>query len=416
MTYIDRVVDAKLAQLLHVMGAVAIEGPRSCGKTETAMHKAASFVRLDVDSNARALAEIEPDLLLEGERPRLLDEWQEFPRLWDNVRRAVDDSSGQPGQFILTGSSMPLETSRSHTGSGRIARLRMRTLSSFESGFSSGAVSLAALFSGRQTATVPSHHGIQDYAERIVRGGWPASATMAFPAAAEYARAYARNALDADIPSLGGAPRNPTSVQRFFTAYAQLTGNPVSTSAVVRRAFGESGSGITDETAQRYRDAAERLMLIEDLPAWSPALRSRTRLVSTPKRYFTDPSLAAAYLDVDETGLIADLNTMGFLFENLAVRDLRVYADGMDASASHYRESSGDLEADLVVSQRSGAWIAFEIKMGGSRIDQAAADLVKLRDTRVDDAPNALVVLTMSGSAYQRPDGVWVVPLDQLGP
>lgn len=415
MDYIPRIADTLLREQLASLGAVAIEGPRSSGKTETAAHQARSAVRLDVDANARALAEVEPALLLEGDQPRLIDEWQEFPRLWDHVRRAVDDSRGRPGQFILTGSSMPADDARSHTGAGRISRLRMRTLSLFESGFSSGGVSIRRLLDGSQVAAAGSDRSIRDYAEQIVRGGWPASIRQSPRVAEQYARAYARNAMDTDIPALGGKPRNPASLQRFFTAYAQLTGSPVSISAVVKRAFAAEG-GITDETAQRYREAAERLMLIEDLPAWSPALRSRTRLVSTPKRFFVDPSLAAAYLGVDAAGLLADLNTMGFLFENLALRDLRCYADALDCMMSHYRESNGELEADMVLSTRSGEWIAFEVKMGASRIDEAAAALTKLRDRRVESPPAALVVVTMKGGAYQRPDGVWVVPLNLLGP
>jgi len=417
-SYWPRLVDGLLARDLGTFGAVLIEGPRSCGKTVTASESAASMVRLDTDDNARQLAEVQPELLLRGDQPRLIDEWQVFPRLWDHVRRAVDDSGGLPGQFILTGSATPADKARVHSGTGRIARLRMRTMSLFELGFSSGAVSLAALFRKTQEVVGASEHSVQDFAQAIVRGGWPAMLDAPLASAERYAIAYVENSFYADIPSLGGPVREPEAMSRFFLSYAQMTANPAPLSTVMQRAFGgdDPVSSVTAVTAERYRAVAERLMLIEDLPAWSPALRSRSRLVKTAKRYFTDPSLPAALMRVNAEGLVADLNTMGYLFENLAVRDLRVYAGIMDASVSHYRESSGDLEADIVVSKPTGEWIAFEVKMGAARVDEAAANLIKLRDTRIAHPPAALVVLTMNGYAHQRPDGVWMVPLGLLGP
>lgn len=417
-SYWPRLVDEVLTRDLGIFGAVSIDGPRSCGKTATASERAASAVRLDTDDNARQLAQVQPELLLRGDQPRLIDEWQVFPRLWDHVRRAIDDEGGRPGQFILTGSAVPPDAARVHSGTGRIARLRMRTMSLFELGFSSGRVSLAALFAKAQGGGDASEHSVQDFAEAIVRGGWPVMLNAPLASAERYASAYIENAFNADIPLLHGTVREPEAMSRFFLSYAQLTAHPVSLVAITQRAFGgdDPVSSLTAQTAERYRAAAERLMLIEDLPAWSPALRSRSRLVKTAKRYFTDPSLAAALMRVNAEGLVADLNTMGYLFENLAVRDLRVYSELLGANVSHYRESSGDLEADIVVSKPTGEWIAFEVKMGSTRIDEAAANLVRLRDTRIAHTPAALVVLTMSGYAYQRPDGVWVVPLGLLGP
>lgn len=416
--YWPRLVDGLLARDLGIFGAVSIDGPRSSGKTATASERARSTVRLDTDDNARRLADIQPELLLQGEQPRLIDEWQISPHLWDHVRRAVDDEGGRPGQFILTGSAVPAASARVHTGTGRIARLRMRTMSLFELGFSPGTVSLAALFDGRQGQTSASVHSLQDFAEAIVRGGWPAMRHAPLASAERHAIAYVENAFYADIPLLDGSVREPEAMGRFFLSYAQMTGNPAPLTTIAQRAFGgdDSVSSVTAPTIDRYRSAAERLMLIEDLPAWSPSLRSRARLVKTAKRYFTDPSLAAALMRVNAEGLIADLNTMGFLFENLAVRDLRVYSGVMDGTVSHYRESSGDLEADIIVSKPTGEWIAFEVKMGATRIDEAAANLAKLRDIRVTHPPVALVVVTMNGYAYRRPDGVWVVPLGLLGP
>ena len=418
LNYWPRLAADALQRDLGVFGAVSIDGPRSSGKTATASEHAESTVRLDTDDNARRLAEIEPELLLQGERPRLLDEWQVYPRLWDHVRRAVDDSGGAPGQFILTGSAVPADKARVHSGTGRIARLRMRTMSLFELGISTGAVSLAALFADTQESTGESAHSVRDFAQAITRGGWPAMLDAPLAAAERYASAYIENAFYADIPSLSGAVREPEAMSRLFLAYAQMTAQPAAFATIAERAFGTQGAvhSVSIPTAERYRDAAVRLMLIEDLPAWSPALRSRSRLIKTAKRYFTDPSLAAALMRVNAVGLLDDLNTMGYLFENLAVRDLRVYSEPMDASVSHYRESSGELEADIVVSKPTGEWIAFEVKMGSARVDEAAANLVRLRDTRVAHPPAALVVLTMNGYAYQRPDGVWVVPLGLLGP
>lgn len=414
--YLPRVADLVIARELSTVGAVVVEGPRAAGKTTTASRLAATVIRLDVDRQARELAEIEPALLLSGPRPILIDEWQLVPTLWDHVRRAVDDAHGEPDQFLLTGSAMPVDEVGRHTGAGRISRIRMRTMSSFEAGASRGTVSLADLFDGRATPSPGSPASLMETAELITRGGWPATARAPQVRAERFPQAYLTALIDNDLPSLAGRPRDPSALERFLTAYAQVTGAPTPLAKIVRRAFGESTSGFTAETADRYRVAAERLMVIEDLPAWSPALRSRSRLVSTSKRYFADPSIAAALLGVDAHGLARDLNTMGLLFENLVVRDLRCYADAIGARTFHYRESNGALEADVIVSTADGAWMALEIKLGQSRIEDAASSLLTLAQSRVATPPRALVVVVPSGAAYRRPDGVWVVPADQLGP
>lgn len=414
--YLPRIADLVIGRELATVGAVVIEGPRAAGKTATASRLAATTIRLDVDLQARELAEIEPALLLAGRRPVLIDEWQLVPSLWDHVRRAVDDAGGEPGQFLLTGSAMPIDDIARHTGAGRISRVRMRTLSSFESGASGGAVGLRALLDGEAVASPGATRSLRETAELIVRGGWPATARADQARAGRFPHAYLTALIDNDLPTLAGRPRDPSALQQFLTAYAQVTGAPTPLAKIVRRAFGDSTTGFTAETADRYRVAAERLMVIEDLPAWSPALRSRSRLVSTAKRYFADPSISAALLGADEEGLIGDLNTMGLLFENLVVRDLRCYADAIGARTFHYRESNGALEADVIVSTSDGAWMAFEIKLGASRIDEAAAALLTLAESRVQAPPKALVIVIPSGAAYRRRDGVWVVPADQLGP
>ncbi|GAA1701665.1 DUF4143 domain-containing protein [Microcella alkalica] len=415
-SYLPRIADDVIARELATVGAVVIEGPRAVGKTATASRLAATTIRLDVDRQARELAELEPSLLLSGARPILLDEWQLVPALWDHIRRAVDDAGGEPEQFLLTGSAMPIDDIARHTGAGRISRIRMRTMSSFESGASRGAVSLRALLDGGAAPSPGTTRSLHETAELIARGGWPATARASQSRAERFPQAYLTALIDNDLPALAGRPRDPSALERFLTAYAQVTGAPIPLAKIVRRAFGDSTSGFTAETADRYRVAAERLMVIEDLPAWSPALRSRSRLVSTAKRYFSDPSIAAALLGVDSRGMVGDLNTMGSLFENLVVRDLRCYADAIGARTFHYRESSGALEADVIVTTPDGAWMAFEIKLGGSRIDEAAAALISLGESRVQTTPRALVVVIPSGAAFRRPDGVWVVPADQLGP
>lgn len=414
--YLARVADQLLSERSSAVGAVVIEGPRAAGKTELARNLARSEVLLDVDANARALAEISPDTILRGDRPRLIDEWQLVPSLWDHVRREVDRTQGEPGQFILTGSVTPESSARLHTGTGRISRLRMRTLSLAESGYSVGQLSLRALLEGRPVETVRTEHSLEELLSQIARGGWPASVRWPDSRAFLYARDYARSALELDVAAAGAAVREPRNLEAFMLAYAQVTGSPMTVAKLLRRAFPNDVSPVTPETAERYRAAAERAMLIEDLPAWSPTLRSRSRLTATPKRYFTDPSLAVAYLQTEPTALLNDLATVGLLFENLVIRDLRVYADAMGWSAGHYRELDGRLEADVVLSGPAGRWAACEVKLGQAMVEEAAANLLRLSGSRASRPADLLAVIVPTGFGYRRPDGVWVLPIDQLGP
>lgn len=416
--YRPRIMDKILAKRLHAIGGVMVEGARGTGKTQLATRQAGSVSRLDVDVQQRTLAELSPSTFLQGATPQLVDEWQLVPSLWDQVRREIDDRR-LPGQFILTGSSTPEESTRFHTGTGRLSRLHLRTMTLFETGASSGHVSLAQLFENTATPTLGSHNGIEFFAELIIRGGWPAMLGQTPAAAQQFSIDYAENLLQFDLPQISGRIRNSQGLKRLLTSYAQLSAHPVSKTKIIERATNAENdpksASLARATADSYLDAAQRLMILDDIEAWSPGLRSRVRLSSTPKRFLVDPSLAAALMRVDAQGLLNDLNTMGFLFEALVIRDLRVYAQPFDADIYHYREHATGLEVDAIIQRRDGTWIGCEVKMGVSQIDAAAESLLKVA-RKITTKPAALMVVVMSGPAYQRPDGVWVIPIDQLGP
>lgn len=414
--YWPRVVDAELDAELAALGAVTIDGPKACGKTSTAARVAASTVRLDVDPGARALASAAPEVLLDGPTPRLLDEWQLAPEVWDAVRRAVDDR-GTPGQFVLTGSATPADDARRHSGAGRFGHVRMRPMSLWESGLSSGDVSLAGLFTGAEVVG-RTDLDVSDYVDAIVRGGWPQTRTTTIVAAQRFVRGYLVDIVERDLPASEGRRRDPARLRRFLQAYAQVTAQTASVAAIGRRVTPDSpgGPALKWETADAYRTAAERSFLVEDLPAWSPRLRSRTRLIDTPKRHLVDPSLAASLLGADPGRLRTDGETLGFLFESLVTRDVRVYAQAGGAEVWHYRDRGGELEIDLVVERTDGSWLGIEVKLGGPSVDSGAEALLRVARDRVERPPAALMVVTTRGYAYRRPDGVYVVPLGALRP
>jgi len=419
--YVPRIADRQLVDRLSALGAVVIEGAKACGKTATARQLAASEVLLDVDVDAGIAAAVDPRLILGGRTPRLIDEWQREPRVWDAVRRAVDDRA-RPGQFILTGSATPNDTVVRHSGAGRISVMRMRPMTLSEQGFSTGEVSVASLMSGRAPAAARSTLDLAGYADRIVIGGWPQLLGADPPAAAQFVRDYLATIVEHDIDVVSGARRDPRLVRRFLHAYAQLTAHPARLATIIARARGEAADsdaagsgGLTRWAADPYLQALRRMMIVDEVDAWSPAMRSRSRLISVPKRHLVDPSLAAGLLDASPARLLGDLNTMGFLFESLAVRDLRIYAEAAGGRVFHYRESSGDLEVDLVMEHSDGSWAGFEVKLGGPLIDDAAAALLRM-STRVAPAPSALAVITGTEYGYRRPDGVWVLPLGSLAP
>ncbi|MFT3872654.1 MAG: DUF4143 domain-containing protein [Nocardioides sp.] len=415
LAYLPRLADAALQAELDAMGAVLIEGVKGCGKTQTARQRAASEVLLDSDPSAIELAGLDPRLLLDGTPPRLLDEWQRVPRLWDVVRRAVDDRR-QRGQFILTGSATPDDSIPRHSGAGRFGTLRMRTMTLTEKQATTPTVSVSGLMSGTTVSPTNSPVEIRDYLNHIAVGGWPALVGGSETDATRFLEGYLNVIIDHDIDEVSGAERNPRMVRRFLQAYAQVISQPATLAAIVKRARDDhDAEGPSRYAAEPYLEALRRMMVVDEVPAWDPSVRSSKRLTTTPKRQLADPSLAAALLGMTPTRMLTDLETTGFLFESLVAHDLRVYAEAAQAWIFHYREAAGRLEVDYVLETRDGEWIGVEVKLGRNEIDKAAASLLKLAD-RVNRKPKALVIVTGTSLAYTRDDGVQVVPLGLLGP
>jgi len=415
--YRPRVVDAELVSLLAAGGAVLVEGPRACGKTATARFAARSEVKLDTNVQARAAGLLDAAILLEGDRPRLIDEWQFVPEVWNQVRRAVDDSGGQAGSFILTGSAVPADDATRHSGAGRILRLRMRPMALAESGHSSGDISLARLFAGEQAHAPESRLAIQDLADLVSVGGWPGLQNSTVNDALASLRGYIADTARTDLPRVDGVRREPERIRRVMHSLARYTATHVSARAIAAD-VGRSDEPIKYQTVLDYIDALSRVFMVEDLPAWGPALRSKSRLREAPTRHFVDPSLAVAALGARPERLVREVDTLGLMFESLVVRDLRIYAQAMDANVFHYHDNTG-LEADAVVQCRDGRWGAFEVKLGQSAIDSAADGLLRLV-ARVDadrhGAPAVLAIITAWGYGYRRPDGVSVIPIGALAP
>lgn len=371
---------------------------------------------LDIDDNARRAIAIDPSLVLDGPVPRLIDEWQIEPAIWNHVRRAVDART-EPGQFILTGSAIPADDVTRHTGAGRIARLRMRPMSLFETGGSTGTISLAEMLDGGFTACADPGLTVSDLAEMLVLGGWPGLQGRDISRGTLATRAYLDEIARVDIVRLEGARRDPERIRRLLASLARN----VATNASAATLAADTGGGeeqLKDDTVREYLAALRRLMVVEDQPAWSPHLRSRHRLRTAAKRHFVDPSLAAAALRATPDRLLADLELFGLMFESLVIRDLRVYAQPADARVLHYRDSSG-LEVDAIIETGAGRWIACEIKLGHGQVDSAAANLRRFAervDTTLCGAPTLLAVIFASGYGYRRSDGVAVIPIGALGP
>ncbi|MDZ4745136.1 MAG: DUF4143 domain-containing protein [bacterium] len=355
---------------------------------------------------------------LEGKTPRLIDEWQSVPEIWNRVRRAVDDRKAF-GQFILTGSAQPRDDAMRHSGAGRISRLRMYTLSTFESGHSTGSVSMAALLKGETISTGKCSQTFDDLVDSVVTGGWPANLQASVSTTMRRVRDYLVEAARIDVaqPDLTSRGKDPRKVGAVIQSLARGVGSSMSLSTI-REDLSQVSVDISERTVESYLDALQRAMLIEFVPAWTVHLRSRARLRTKPKHYFADPSLAAAALKASPKHLRDDLRLLGLLFENLVMRDLLVYAQHNDATISFYRDNNG-LEVDAIVEQHDGAWIAIEIKLGANAVDDAAATLQRFVgkvDTDRKGEPAALVVITGNGYHYPRTDGVSVVPFGVLGP
>ena len=417
MKYLPRVVDAELADRLAATGAVVVEGPKACGKTATAESVAASTVFLDVDDAARAMVELDPAVVLEGDTPRLIDEWQTEPAIWNHVRRAVD-RRGAPGQFILTGSAVPADDVTRHTGAGRLTRLRMRPMSLFEAGRSTGEVSLAGLLRGEPQRSARSRLTIQELAELACAGGWPGNLSRSLAQAMRANRDYLSEVQRVEVQRLEDKRRDPVKVGRLLRSLARNIATPATVATLARDVRG-TGPTFKASTAAEYMDVLERLMIVEDQPAWSPHLRSRTTLRTTPVRHFADPSLAAAALRATPTRLRGDLKALGLLFESMVVRDLRIYAQAADAHVFHYREKDG-LEVDAIVEDGEGRWAAFEVKMGARRVKEGMANLERVANRMKASSgygePGALAVIVPSGFGAVPKGRVGVVPVGALGP
>lgn len=414
--YLPRVADTRLDDALRSSGAVHIKGPKWCGKTETGIHHTRSQIYLqDPDKSPAllAMADSKPSELLIGDRPRLIDEWQMAPQLWDAVRFAVDREKVRGG-YVLTGSSTP-KIRPAHTGVGRIAPLEMSTMSLLETGESTGAVSLLSLFEGTLDIAQVAGLDVDDYARVICRGGWPeAVVSESRGDAGGMARDYVLELLDSNINEMDGIRRNRTWMRQIMRSYARNVSGQASLSTIAADMQGEPPSA---PTLSEYVDALSRAFVLNDLSAWNPRLRSKTAVRTSPTRHFSDPSIAAAVLAATPRGLLDDFETFGLLFESLCIHDLRVYASALGGSLYHYRDKTG-LEADAVVVLDDGRWALVEVKMGQSRIDEGASHLLKLAE-RIDQTregrPSFLMVLTSTACAYRREDGVVVVPLACLG-
>lgn len=414
-TYLPRLVDAALQRHLRISGATLITGPRACGKTSTAKQVAASIVDLVPGTQDYNRAMLDPSSVLKGPTPRLLDEWQNQPLLWGLVRREVD-ARDEAGQFLLTGSAWPEDDARRHSGAGRITTLLMRTMSLYESGESSGTLSLRRLFDGTAETSAESPLGLSDVVSVLVRGGWPAQLGLEPADAQLLNRSYLEALAAREFTALSGSRRVPNQFVAFVEAYAGLAGQPASYAAVNRR-IGEDGRvEPTAAFAGDMHEFARRLYLVDDLPAWSPAVRSRTVALQTPKRHFVDPSLACAALRLSVDRLLTDPETLGFLFESLVARDLRCYAASIDArGVYHYRDQKGRDEIDIVIENDAGDWIGVEVKLGWRWVSDAVANLERVSG-HIKRPPAACVVIVPEGAVMRTESGVWIVPIGVLGP
>lgn len=421
MLYRKRIADIILERKLKGKGAVLIEGCKWCGKTTTAEQIAKSVIYLDEPDNRERnllLAETSPKLLLKGENPRLIDEWQIAPILWDAIRFDVDHRDDL-GCYILTGSSVPIDEKEIyHSGTGRYSYLTMRPMSLYESGDSSGEISLKDLFDGKAMPASSSGLELEETAFLIARGGWPRSIDMEEEVALEQAYDYRDSLIHKDLSKATGTRKDPEKARAIMRSYSRLIGSQAPISDINKdvRDWGYSNSD--EETVALYLNAMNRVFAIEDAPSWNPNLRSKTAIRTSPTRYFVDPSIAVASLELGPNDLLNDLNTFGFLFENLVIRDLRIYAESFHGSVSHYRDKNG-LEVDAVIHIRGGKFGLAEIKLGGDKaIDDGAKKLKSLAsmlDPAKNKEPSFLMVITASGNmAYKREDGVFVVPIAML--
>jgi len=415
--YLPRICDSELQNALTTMGAVLIEGAKWCGKTSTAANVACSTLFMQDPDNAQSyqqMADIKPSLLLKGKTPRLIDEWQMSPVLWDAVRFEVD-KRGISGQFILTGSAVPADNITVHTGTGRFARILMRPMSLFESLESNGTVSLTDLFDGQQDIESVSDLSIEQIAFALCRGGFPATIGKSDKTALRMSVDYVEAIINQDISRVDGVEKNPNRVRLLLRSLARNIATMASMQTILKDVESAETS-ISDKTFAVYYNALRRIFVVETMPAWLPSLRSKTAIRTSPKHHFVDPSIATAAMRINPAGVLQDFEYFGFLFEALCARDVRVYAQLNDGDVFHYRDKSG-LEIDMIVALRDGRWGAIEVKLGNKQIEQAAENLLKLKEKIDDDKmckPSFLMIITGGQYAFRRKDGVLVVPIGCL--
>lgn len=419
--YRARIVDDMLKDKLESKGAVVIEGPKWCGKTTTAMQVAGSILRMDEPSKRETniqMSEIDPGRLLKGKAPRLIDEWQIAPKLWDAARYEVD-TRGKEGQFILTGSAVPIESREiTHSGTGRFTWLMMRPMSLFESGDSTGEVSLNRLFENPSVIDGVNNLSIEKLAFLICRGGWPHAVGMKEKPALLQADDYYEAVIKSDINRADGVSKNPERVKRLMRSFARNQGTQISNTMLRDDIISNDTESLNEDTIASYINALKNIFVVEDMPAWNPNLRSKTSIRTSDTRYYVDPSIAVAALGIGPKDLTNDLNTMGLLFETLCVRDLRVYAESIGGNVLHYRDKSG-LECDTVIHLKNGRYGLAEIKLGGQKFIEDAAENLKSLSNKIDTskmpAPSFLMIVIGIGEfAYKREDGIFIVPIGCL--
>lgn len=418
--YIHRIIDNKIDEYLKTFGAICIEGPKWCGKTWTSSYHSNSKIFLgDPAGNFqnRKLAEMSPDLVLDGDFPRLIDEWQEVPPVWDAVRYKVDQTS-QKGQYILTGSATPNHKGIMHSGAGRIAKLRMRPMSLYESGDSSGKVSLEDLCNGKLTPVMTGEVDLKELIKMIIRGGWPGSLDLPIKQAALLPIEYLNAVINDDVYRIDGIKRNTMKMKLLLRSLARNESTTVTNKTLKNDIKEVDDEDIDVETVKEYLDIFERLFITDNQPPFATKVRSSVRVKQSVKRHFADPSLACALLQVTPQGLLGDLETLGFLFESLCERDLKIYAESFGAKLYHYQDYRGK-EIDAVIELSNDTWCAFEIKLGANQIDTAAEGLLELKKEIEKDPkgkPPAVlgIICGMTNAAYRRPDGVYVIPITAL--
>jgi len=417
MAYIQRIIEKNLSENLAASGAVLIKGPKACGKTETAKQYAKSMLEMDRDMQVPLIMSANPELLLLGDTPRLLDEWQEYPEIWNYVRHEVDKRK-QKGQFILTGSANPNEDIKLHSGSGRFTTIQMETMTWQELGYSTGIVKLSELLDGCVDADYHQDSIPLDFLlDKMIIGGWPALLQSSAKNALIVNTGYVDLLCEVDMSRVSDIKRDPLKIRSLLRSLARNTGTLVDNRTLERDVYASERSAVSRNTIADYMDALSRLMILYEQPAFNAHIRSAASLRKSPKRHLCDPSLAVAILGLDYDALLRDLNYTGFLFETLAVHELKVYAKANDAELYHYSDSYG-LEVDAIAQKRNGDYAAFEIKLGAGHVEEAAENLKKFEarvNTQKMDAPRSLNVITGTGMSYRRADGINVISLGALG-